>query len=369
MTTPTEGSDPAVPVPPSPEPTPEEAAAQQAAAEAAAAEAAFNDKVRALAAEIAKQTILEYDPVTRRKGTVTSLQTGSAPPTITVTISGDTTVEIPGVRYYEHYQPKVSDVVHIDKQGTDIVAVGKIAEQVSETGFTAVPLINGFTNNGNGNGNLMVRRIWDNGQWKVEFQGGINCPGGQTVLCNALDAKYRPTSATRRTVLCARDAAGSNVVKVDVGNDGSLSLVGTTTAGVTTDLGDTGSTTPNDSAHEHTGTTNVVTPNDSSHTHASHTHNSGASNAGLSSHSHSGTTTVVSGHEHGIPNSDHQHPTHDHGISSEVNPTSTHNHGGHEHVIFASSHNHGGHAHDQGSHNHAATEPVWVSFNQVEYYL
>lgn len=361
MTTPTEGSDPAIPVPPSPEPTPEEAAAQQAAAEAAAAEAAFNDKVRALAAEIAKQTILEYDPVTRRKGIVASLQTGSAPPTITVTISGDTTVEIPGVRYYEHYQPQVSDVVHIDKQGTDIVAVGKIAEQVSETGFTAVPLINGFTNNGNGNGNLMVRRIWDNGQWKVEFQGGINCPGGQTLLCNALDAKYRPTSATRRTVLCARDAAGSNVVKVDVGNDGTLSLVGTTTAGVTTDLGDTGSTTPNDSAHEHTGTTNVVTPNDSSHTHGNHEHVIPASTAGNTDHNHGGAV---------ITNT-HQHPTHNHSGTTNVETpnTSTHNHGGHEHVIFASSHNHGGHVHDQGSHNHAATEPVWVSFNQVEYYL
>lgn len=359
MTTPTEGSDPAVPVPPTPEPTPEEAAAQQAAAEKAAAEAALNEQIRALAAEIAKQAILDYDPVTRRKGTVASLQTGTAPPTITVTISGATDVQIAGVRYYEHYQPQVGDVVHIDKQGTDIVAIGKIAEQVSETAFSTVPLVNGFTHNGNGNGNLMVRRIWDNGVWKVEMQGAVNAPGGQATLCTALDAKYRPTNATRRTVLAARDATNSNVVKVDIGADGTITLIGNTTAPASTNLGNTGSATPNDSTHSHGQHEHGIDV--SAHTHAAHDHSISASTAGLSEHNHSGAVSTVG----------HQHPTHSHNSGAISNPESTHAHSGTTQMTTPndSTHNHGGHDHSLGSHSHAVAEPSWVSFNQVEYFL
>lgn len=352
------GTDPADPTPPVPEPTPEETAAQQAAAEAAAQQAALNDQIRALAAEIAKQAILEFDPATVRKGNVESLQTGSAPPTLTVTISGDTTTQIAGVRYYEHYPPQVGDTVHLLKQGTDLVAIGKIAEQFSETGFTDVPLANGNTHNGNGNGNLKVRRVWDNGVWRVDLQGSINF-SGNAVICTALDAKYRPTSATRRTLDCTRSADGSNTVKADVGNDGTITLVGINTTGAAADPGDTGSTTPNDSTHSHGNHEHVIP--DSTHQHPSHDHSISGSTAGLSEHNHAGAVVTVG----------HQHGTHSHNSAATDAGPSTHAHSGTTNVTQPndSTHNHGGHAHTMGTHSHAVTNPSWVAFNGQSYFL
>lgn len=367
MTVPEQPSDPAVPVPPAPEPTPEEAAAQQAAAEKAAAEAALTEQIRALAAEIAKQSILAYDPVTRRKGAVTSLQTTGTPPTITVQISGDTTTDIAGVRYYEHYQPDVADVVHIDKQGTDLVAIGKIAEQYSETGFTDVALSGGFTHNGNGNGNLKIRRVWDHGVWKVQIQGSVARSSGTTISA-ALDPKYRPTSATRRTVLGARnESGGSNTVKIDFNNDGTVVMIGGTTTGAADGAGTTsaaglhshGGGTGDAGLHSHGGVVNDA---------GSHAHGGSVGGAGL--HSHGGNTGgITSGsaggaHTHDIVQvNDHTHSVpsvgaHGHSIN-EV--------GHHAHSIGEVDH----HTHTGGgtNHTHGVTDPAWISFNMVEYFL
>lgn len=355
----TPANDPADPTPPVPEPNPEEAAAQQAAQEKAAAEAALNDQIRSLAAEIASQAILAFDPATIRKGTVISIQ-GGAPPTITVTISGAETVEVSGVRYYEHYVPEVADTVHLLKQGTDLVAIGKIAGQQSETSFTTVTLQSGFTHNGNGNGDLMVRRVWDNGLWKVQFQGGVNRSSGTVVA--VLDTKYRPVTCNRRTVALARTAnGGANILKADIQADGSIELVGMTTAPESKDPGDTNSTTLDENAHQHTGTTSVASPGDSSHQHSSHEHVIPAVNAGPSEHNHSGAVSTVS----------HSHGTHNHTGTTNVESlsVSTHNHGTHEHGIDTVFHTHGSHIHTMPSHAHDVQEPTWVSFNGVEYFL
>jgi hypothetical protein len=354
MTTP--GSDPSATVPQDPATTPEEAAAQAAQQAAAEATAATAEQIRQLATEIAKQTLMSFDPCTLRKGIVVSVQDTAAPPTLTVTISGDT-LEIPGVVYYEHYDPKVSDVVHLIKQGTDLAAIGKVAEQHTETDFTDVTLAAGFTHNGNSNGNLQIRRVWDHGQWRVDIIGGVNRSSGTLVA--TLPANYRPITVTRRTLLGARDANGANTVKIDVGNDGTMVLVGGTTSAASTDLGSSGSTTPNNNDHFHTGTTSVTTPNDSTHQHPSHTHNSTAVDAGASSHNHSGAVSTVS----------HSHPTHDHSITGSNAGDSTHNHGGHEHGISVTSHDHGPHNHTIGTHSHAVTDPIWISFNLVSYFL
>ncbi len=377
MTTPeipeTPANDPADPTPPVPEITPDEAAAQQAAAEKAAAEAALNDQIKALATEIAKQTLLEFDPATIRKGVVASLQTTGTPPTITVTISGDT-LEVPGVRYYEHYSPAVADVVHLLKQGTDLTAIGKVAEQYTETAFTTVSLSGGFTHNGNGNGDLKVRRVWDHGAWKVQMQGGVNRSSGALVA--VLDAKYRPTSATRRTVLAARDANGSNVIKIDIESSGAVNMIGGTTAPASATLanydhthGQHDHSIPNND-HAHTGTTSQATPSTSTHSHGNHEHGIPAVNAGASEHNHAGAVSTVS----------HSHPTHNHsGTTTVTQPNdSSHSHGAHEHGIDTVSHTHGGvtgaqtpdiSSHAHGSHSHTVTDPGWISFNGVEYFL
>lgn len=344
MTTPSDPQGPDQnPVPVPPEPTPEEAAAAQAAADAAAAQAAQTEAIRALASEIAKQTMLDFDPATLRKGTVASIESTGTPPTVTVTLSGSTTT-IPGVRYLDSYAPVVGDTVVFLKQTSDVLIIGQIAANFAESVWTTVPLINGNTHNGNGEGNFLIRRVWDHGAWRVDLQGGINYVGNN--LVNALDTKYRPTSATRRTLLCARSANGANDVKVDFNADGTVVVVGGTTAPA--------AATPNENAHEHTGTTSVASPGDSTHNHGNHEHVIPAVNAGASEHNHAGAVSTVS----------HSHPTHSHSGTTNVETPndSTHNHGTHEHGIDTVFHTH-------GSHVHTVDDPQWISFNGLHYYL
>lgn len=331
------------PVPATPEPTPEEAAAAQAAADKAAAEAAQAEAIRALAAEITKAALLTLDPCTIKKGTVVSIQSTGTPPTLTITLSGSTT-EIPGVRYIDSYAPVAGDTVDVLWQNSAVLVLGQVAANFAESTWTTAPLVNGNTHNGNGNGNFQMRRVWDHGAWRVDLQGGINYAGNNIV--NSLDTKYRPTSATRRTVICARDAGGANDVKIDIGADGTVSMVGGTTAPF--------SATPNDSSHTHGQHEHGI--DDSTHNHGNHEHVIPAVNAGLSEHNHSGAVSTVG----------HQHPTHNHSGTTNVETPndSTHSHSGTTQMETPaeSTHNH-------GSHHHDVNEPSWISFNNVSYYL
>lgn len=60
-------------------------------------------------------------------------------PTPGLRISGDTT-EIPGIRYIASYAPVVGDTVLVIKQGTDLVALGEIAGQFSDSTWTTATL-------------------------------------------------------------------------------------------------------------------------------------------------------------------------------------------------------------------------------------
>lgn len=342
MTTPSDPQGPGEnPVPSAPDPTPEEAAAAQAAADLAAAQAAQADAIRALATELFTQLAKDADYCTIKKGVVASIQSTATPPTLTITLSGSET-QIPGVRYVDSYAPVTGDTVDVLWQNSSVLVLGQVAANFAESTWTTAPLVNGNSHNGNGNGNFQMRRVWDHGAWRVDLQGGINYAANN--ICNSIDAKYRPTSATRRTVICARDASGSNSVKVDFGADGTVTMVGGTTAPF--------SATPNDSTHNHGQHEHGIDV--SAHTHAAHSHNSSAQNAGLSEHNHAGAVSTVG----------HQHPTHDHSISSEVNPESTHSHSGTTQMTTPndSTHNH-------GSHSHSVDDPSWISFNGLHYYL
>ena len=346
-------------VPPDPVPTPEEAAAQAGAQAAAEAAAAMNDQIRALAAEIAKKTLLDFDPATVRKGTVASIQATAEPPTLTVTISGDT-LEIPGIRYLDSYAPETGDVVLIIKQGTDLFALGQIASVFSESEWVTVTLQGGFSHNGNLNGNMQVRRVWDHGAWRVDIQGGVNVPGGGVTVTN-LPANYRPVSAQRRTVIAARDANGSNVVKVDIENSGNVNLVGGTTG--------SHSHAVNISDNEHTHQIQ-----ESSHVHPQHDHSIGITDNAHShgipntEHAHTGTTTVVSGHEHVIPSTAHTHGGTEstavtiNGTTGDSNAgESVHTHGTNGALGTAVSIN-------GNTDTESVEAPVWVSFNSSSSY-
>lgn len=339
-------SDPGASIPQEPPIVPQETAAQDAAAAAQAADAAQTDAIRELAAEIAKQAVLDFDPATIRKGVITAIADTSAPPTISVQISGDTTTTIDGIRYVDSYAPAVGDTALIIKQGTDLVALGRIAAAFSATAWTVVTLGAGFTHNGNSNGNVRYRKVWDNGSPKMQWRGGAGRSSGTTVVSTPLASGYRPVDLVSVTV--ARSATGgSNVVKLDFKPDGTVEMVG----GQTAPGGTSGNTTPGDSTHNH------------------------------------------GSHEHIIPESTHAHPSHDHGISTTVHShsgahpapaDSPHNHGASTGGSTAgdSTHSHSGttnvetpndSTHNHGAHNHSLNsnvdDPPWISFHDIEYFL
>jgi hypothetical protein len=341
-------------IPQEPPIVPEETAAQDAAAAAAAADAAQMDAIRELAAEIAKQAVLDFDPATIRKGVITAIADTSAPPTISVQISGDTTTTIDGIRYIDSYAPVVGDTALIIKQGTDLVALGRIAAAFSATAWTTVTLGAGWTHGGNGNGNVRYRKVWDNGSPKMQWRGAATRSSGTAAVSTPLATGYRPLS--RVSVLAARSAVGgANDVKLDFDTDGTVNMVGGTTAPTG---GTTGNTTPGDSTHSHGQHEHIIS--ESTHSHGSHEHVIPGSTAGVNSHSHSGT----------VPNVDHQHPTHSHsGTTNVTTPNdSTHSHSGTTNMTTPndSTHNHGSHNH---SVNSTVDDPPWVSFQGIEYFL
>jgi hypothetical protein len=341
-------SDPAASVPEEPPVVPEEAAAQDEAAQQQTAESAQLDAIRELATEIAKQAVLDFDPATIRKGTVTAIANTSAPPTLSVQISGDTTTTIDGVRYVDSYKPAVNDVALIIKQGTDLVALGKIAANYSATGWTTVALGAGFSHNGNGNGDLRYRKVWDNGSPKMQWRGGVTRSSGTVIVSTPLASDLRPQNLV--SMIAARSAVGgANAVKVDFKTDGTIEYIGGNT------VPNLAATTPNDSTHNH-GSHDHSIP-DSTHQHPSHDHV-----IPNNDHFHSGTTTVVSGHEHGIPTTSHAHGGSTNGSTAG---DSTHNHGGTNGATPNDS------THNHGSHDHAVTvdDPPWISFNGIEYWL
>ncbi|WP_406527395.1 hypothetical protein [Streptomyces sp. I8-5] len=269
--------------------------------------------IRDLAAQLMAPP-LSFDPSTIRKGVVAAVSAGDASnaPTISVTLSGDNSVVVDGVRLAADYSPNVGDTVILIKQGANLFAAFRIAEAGSIVASSAVggwqlaDLGSGFGHNGNAQGSLMYRRVLEDGSWKMQWKGGVSISGSQIAVCS-VGSDYTPTG--KRTLCAAREqAGGSNVINVDFLSSGAVNLVGATSAPL--------SATLNDSAHSHGG----------------------------------GTGSVGS----------HYHQYVDAGYA--VNPRNSYSAGGHDHGIAESSHNH-------GSHHHDVNPPGWVSFNGLEYFL
>lgn len=192
-----------------------------------------DDQIRALATQIAQMTKLGYDPATIRKGVISAVSDTTTPPTVSLNLSGDSETLVTQVRTLNNYTPLVGQTVLIAKQGADIFILGSIASvnpssttnTTSDNGWIQATLTAG-SHNGNSNGNVKYRRIMDHGSWKMQWQGGWNVSG--TTMVTGLDPDYRPSA--RRSLIVARDATGANDAKLDFNTDGSVLLVGGTTA-------------------------------------------------------------------------------------------------------------------------------------------
>lgn len=257
--------------------------------------------IRDLAAQI-NQPDSPVTPTTVVKGVVTAFASSASPPTVSITLSGDTAV-IDGVRFLESYSPTVGDTVAISKMGSDILILGAYA--VGATGWNAPTLSSGFTTNGDSQGNVMYRLVFDNGSLKMQWQGAVARSANTTVISSAnLVAPFRPS--VKRKVLVARGFGGGSVaVQIIFNTDGSVVLDGST---FTISLGNSG-----------------VESN-------THSHALGTSDTRLSGFLSSGGSDL--GHAHGLGSSGQDSVDHSHGLGTA-----------------------------------APTAPDWVSFNQVEYFL
>jgi len=105
--------------------------------------------------------------------------------------------------------------------------------------WTTVSLASGFTHNGNSNGTLRYRVVNMFGEDALMLKGGLNVTysGSPSTIANggfvtgtALPAAARPTEL--RSVAGACSTTNSDVlsVKIDIGTDGRIQIVGTTSA-------------------------------------------------------------------------------------------------------------------------------------------
>lgn len=180
--------------------------------------------IRDLASQI-NQPSYDYTPPQMTKGTITATALTATPPTVSITLSGASDVT-DGVRFLESYSPAVGDVVAIAKTGPDLLILGAYSNGASS--WTQPTLGSGFTHNGDSQGNVMFRLVWDNGSLKMQWQGCAAVSGSVTALIStALGTSFRPSS--QRKFVVARglgNGAAFLDVQVVFATNGTVSLAG-----------------------------------------------------------------------------------------------------------------------------------------------
>lgn len=306
------------PVPEQPPASNPELSDQQISQATEVATVSGDEELRQLVAEIIKASSLGFDPAQIRKGTVTAISATTTPPTLTLNMSGDTTVAVSGVRWLDSYAPVVNDTVLVGKQGTEIFVLGKIASvgaigSGGGSGWTQATLGSGFSHNGNSQGNVEYRKVWDNGSWKMQWRGAAGRTSGTGVITSALATEFRP--AVTRKLLAARGFGGGSV---------AIQLVFNTSGTVDTQGG---AFTIASGTHTHSGPSH-------SHTNSSTNSTSGPGH----SHSHGGTASPTSFSE-----------THSHSMNSTGSG--------------------GTGSTGSGGGDVDVTDTDWISFHGIEYFL
>lgn len=299
-------------------PPPAEGAPAAAAQEGQVASGQQSSELSEFVDQITKPQI-PFDPATIRKGTITAANFTASPPSVDLTISGDDTATISAVRYIDSYSPVVGDTVLIIKQGTDIVVLGQINDSGvgADNGWQTPTPSTGFTNNGNSNGNPAFRLVVDNGDLKIQWKGSVAHTGTNTTIFAAaqVPAGFRPAST--RNLITARDSGGGLAsVGLQFNTDGSVTLVGATAFGNPSG-GATGS-----NAGGTTGSTSINATDLSDYQICGYLSQAGSDLC------HAHNTTVVGAHTHSFGSHTHTYPS-----------------------------------------TGGIADPVWISFNGIEYFL
>lgn len=164
--------------------------------------------VRDLAAQITAAAQPAYTAPQVVKGTITAFSSDTTPPTVSLNLSGDTTA-IDGVRYLISYSPLVGDVVALLKTGPDLFVLGAYAQGASS--WTTPTLSSGFAQNGDSQGNVQYRLVWDNGSPKMQWQGAASRTANTTIIAaSQITSTFRPTA--KRKVPAARGMGNGNAL-------------------------------------------------------------------------------------------------------------------------------------------------------------
>jgi hypothetical protein len=375
-----------------------------------------DDAIRQLAAELARQFELPFEPTTLTKGTITAIDYTGSPPTLSIQVSGDSSVTLTKVRLLNNYSPEIGHTVLIAKQGADLVVLGHIAELSARSvndnagGWKRLDPSNG-SHGGGENGDIYYRRILDHGSWKMQWRGGWNTSETATMLLGGtLPVECRPSS--RRTVLCARSTNGAASVQMNFNTDGGAVLSGGTAANFVSSAATTppnvstvepftdtidpvdntlfvevfSSTVPSSSVSSSevpasgVASTSVATGSVDEYSSSVSTGGSGGTGGASAGTAHThGVSVTNSSHSHYVTGAhghgSHSHGTHDHGTHSHgTHAHGSHDHGTHRHSV-SGGHRHqvDPHFHTNGSHKHVTEvwvdPPTWISLNGVEYFL
>lgn len=148
-------------------------------------------------------------------------------PYITVQVDGDTSTSIANVRHLEAYSPVVGDTCSMLKQGSDLLAIGRINTTTlspANNGWVTPTLGSGFTSPLDV---VRFRVVNDNGDKKVQLRGTL-AVSGTVINIFTLPVDYRPVF-TISLIAARNNTGGSNAVQIQVANTGAVSLVGATT--------------------------------------------------------------------------------------------------------------------------------------------
>jgi len=154
------------------------------------------------------------------------------------------TVDVGAIRArrLDTYQvPAVGDQILLVQSGSGSWwAAGRVTSGV-DTAWTTASLASGFAHDGNSNGTVQYRVIVTAGTRMMQWRGGVGItysgtttPNGGFILTSALPAALRPASRRTAAAACSASSSSTLSLKVDFQPDGTVGIVGTTTASTDT---------------------------------------------------------------------------------------------------------------------------------------
>ncbi|MEU4154706.1 hypothetical protein [Streptomyces antimycoticus] len=163
---------------------------------------------------------------------------------IVTAVAGDGSLTADGItaRCMDGYQgAAVGDIAVLTQSSSgNWLAMGRLSTGL-DTGWVKPTLVSGFSHNGNSNGDVQYRVVVVAGTRMMQWRGGIGItytsntiPNSGNVLSSPLGASLRPPVRRSVTAACSAASSSSLSVKIDFQADGTVQIVGTTTAGTDT---------------------------------------------------------------------------------------------------------------------------------------